>query len=206
MSLLKAFNLEVIDKIFKQEAQEKISVHAKMLYINCLTHQFGKKELKLKNAHGFELFEEDVKDYKKYEPLFRELHKAGLVSINAMKMINFNNVWGKHLDRTIFEQAGDTSSIQHGNHLAAEFTDELYNSHGLIDLCGMKYRVTKSQVNKLLQLFFKEQETFEKKYVDEGAVRKHFVYWIKSNLDKLGQQESVKSTGKILGKQNGAKT
>jgi hypothetical protein len=60
-------------------------------------------------------------------------------------------------------------------------------------------------VNKLLQLFFKEQETFKKKYVDEGAVRKHFVYWIKGNLDKLGQQESVKSGAKILGKDD-AKT
>jgi hypothetical protein len=199
MSLLKAFNLELIDKIWTVEAKAKLSVHAKMLYLNCLSFQFKNKELSLENATEFDMFEKDIPNYKKFKPLFKELETAGLVEYNVMNMILFPNVWSKHFDMSTFQ---NSTLNEIAKHTADDFKDQLYNSHQLVELCAMKHRVSKGQVNKMLQLFFKEQETFKKYYRDEGDVRKHFVYWLGHNKDKLNLSNGGKNKTQILGRKD----
>jgi hypothetical protein len=80
-----------------------------------------------------------------------------------------------------------------------DFNDQMYNAHQLIELCAMKNKIAKQQVIKLMKLFFDEQSALETKYPNEQECKKHFLYWIAYNKDKVSS-ESVKSTSKILGR------
>ena len=80
-----------------------------------------------------------------------------------------------------------------------DFNDQMYNSHQLIELCAMKNKIAKQQVIKLMKLFFDEQSALQTKYPNEQECKKHFLYWIAYNKDKVSS-ESVKSTSKILGR------
>lgn len=191
--MLNSFTFFTINEIFNKEAKHKLTASERMLYINCLMHHFKDKEPKLENLNEFELFIDKIPSFKKFKPSFVNLEKANLVWILDDRVM-FKNVWSPYI--SISKMLNKT--VEHKTYLAEDFTDEMYNSHELFDLCGMKHKVTKAQTNKLLQIFFAEQATVKQRYNDEGACRKHFVYWIASNKDKT-TQETVKSTGKILG-------
>ena len=50
----------------------------------------------------------------------------------------------------------------------------------------------------LLDLFYKEQISIEKKYNGYTDCAKHFINWIPTNVSKV-PQESIKSKNKLLG-------
>ena len=190
----KHITLHTIDEIFNKEATHKPSVYAKMLYINCLTHHFKNKESYITNLSEFTLAKSSIPNLSNYLDLFSELEKANLLKIQDDSYL-FLNVWTKHMD---------ISSMNNDVFMAKSFTcmdfnDQIYNSHQLIELCAMKYKISKSQVIKLMQLFFDEQSAIDTKYPNEQECKKHFLYWIAYNKDKLSN-ETVKSGSKILGR------
>ena len=190
----KHITLHTIDEIFNKEATHKPSVYAKMLYINCLTHHFKNKESYITNLSEFTLAKSSIPNLSNYLDLFSELEKANLLKIQDDSYL-FLNVWTKYMD---------ISSMNNDVFMAKSFTcmdfnDQIYNSHQLIELCAMKYKISKSQVIKLMQLFFDEQSAIDTKYPNEQECKKHFLYWIAYNKDKLSN-ETVKSGSKILGR------
>ncbi len=196
--MLNVITLYTIDKILNEDSEVKLSPMAKMLYINCLTHHFRNKPATVVNAVAFDLFKNDIRGYERYQRHFEELHKGGLVAI-GMDRISFNNCWGKHIDRAKLEKtspdefvAGVTCSTPE------QFKKELLSNQTMFELVGMKYKATHKQVEMLIDLFIKEQSTFEKKYINFADCVKHFTYWLPHNLDKA-PKESVKSGGKLLG-------
>ena len=192
--ILKHINLFVIDEIFKKEAIAKISVHSKMLYINCLTHHFTNKEAYITNLSEFEINKTSIPNLVNYIDLFNELVDARLV-VHRYDSYLFLNVWTKYMD--ISKMNNDMFVSKSFSCL--DFNDQMYNSHQLIELCAMKNKIAKQQVIKLMKLFFEEQTALETKYPNEQECKKHFLYWIAYNKDKVSN-ESVKSTSKILGR------
>ena len=179
-----------MDTIFN-ESKIKLKPGVRMLYQNILNYWFSKQEQKVANLQVFEMFKVDVK-YDKFKDEFEQLEKGGLIDIRDNKIF-FVDVWTKHIPTHLL------SSEKYKQITAEEVKDELYNSHALLDIVRMKYRVTIKQCNRLLQMFFLEQESIQTKYNNEGQVRKHFIYWVQSNKDKVSQ-DSSSSKGKILGR------
>ena len=192
--ILKHINLFVIDEIFKNEAKTKISVYSKMLYINCLTHHFTNKEAYITNLSEFELNKTSIPNLVNYIDLFNELVDARLV-VHKYDSYLFLNVWTKYMD--ISRMNNDVFMAK--SFTCMDFNDQMYNSHQLIELCAMKNKIAKQQVIKLMKLFFDEQSALQTKYPNEQECKKHFLYWIAYNKDKVSS-ESVKSTSKILGR------
>jgi len=192
--ILKHINLFVIDEIFKKEATAKISVHSKMLYINCLTHHFTNKESYITNLSEFEINKSSIPNLVNYIDLFNELVNARLV-VHKYDSYLFLNVWTKYMD--ISRMNNDVFMAK--SFTCLDFNDQMYNAHQLIELCAMKNKIAKQQVIKLMKLFFDEQAALETKYPNEQECKKHFLYWIAYNKDKVSS-ESVKSTSKILGR------
>lgn len=192
--ILKHINLFVIDEIFKKEAKAKISVHSKMLYINCLTHHFTNKEAYITNLSEFELNKTSIPNLVNYIDLFNELVDARLV-VHKYDSYLFLNVWTKYMD--ISRMNNDVFMAK--SFTCLDFNDQMYNAHQLIELCAMKNKIGKAQVIKLMKLFFDEQSALQTKYPNEQECKKHFLYWIAYNKDKVSS-ESVKSTSKILGR------
>jgi hypothetical protein len=190
----KHITLHTIDEIFNNEASHKPSVYAIMLYINCLTHHFKKKEPYITNLSEFTLAKVSIPNHTSYVSLFAELEKASLIKIQDESYLFFN-VWTKHMD---------ISSMNNDLFISKSFTcmdfkDQIYKSDQLIELCAMKYKISKAQVIKLMQSFFDEQSAIDTKYPNEQECKKHFLYWIAYNKDKLAS-ETVKSNSKILGR------
>ena len=194
--MLNHFNLNVIDKIFQLETKGKLSSQAKMLYINCITHHFKNKEAHIGTLNQFALLMSNVPNFETHYPLFSELNESGLVTITNDSVI-FKNTWSKYMN--VSNLKGGSETRINANNFADAFTDEMYNSHQLVELCAMKNKISKVQVNKLMQLFFAEQTAIQTKYGNESECRKHFIYWIANNLDKVSN-ENVKSNAKILGR------
>jgi len=192
--ILKHINLFVIDEIFKKEASAKISVHSKMLYINCLTHHFTNKESYITNLSEFEINKTSIPNLVNYIDLFNELVDARLV-VHKYDSYLFLNVWTKYMD--ISRMNNDVFMAK--SFTCLDFNDQMYNAHQLIELCAMKNKIAKQQVIKLMKLFFDEQAALETKYPNEQECKKHFLYWIAYNKDKVSS-ESFKSTSKILGR------
>jgi len=197
--MLHIINLFVLDKIFKEAAEGTLSPMSKMLYINCLTHHFKDKPATISAAVAFEIFESDIDNYKKYQNLFEQLHKAKLITIGTRSIV-FNNVWGKFIDRSKLEAVKPEEYVAGFTfRLASHFKDELFASQQLVELAQMKNKLNKSQVHRLIEIFVVEQDTFQKKYTNFSECIKHCSYWIASNADKA-PKEVVKSGAKILGK------
>ena len=192
-------NLYVLDRIFNESAENKLSPLSKMLYINCITHHFKDKPATVSGAIEFEIFEEDIPNYDKFKKNFQELHKARLITIGS-KSIVFNNVWGQYIDRTKLEKVSPQKYVAGFKFQSInEFKDDLIKSSQLIELCQLKYKLTKLQSQKLIELFIVEQTAFDKKYTNLSDCIKHCSYWIGFNSERI-PRENVKSQGKILGK------
>lgn len=196
--MLTVINLYTIDKILNEDAEIKLSTMAKMLYINCLTYHFKNKKATVSNAVAFDIFKNDIPNYEKYNKIFEELHKAGLVIV-GMNAVSFNNLWGKHIDRSLLDKVSPQEYVAGFQFQTPEqFKDELMKNQTLYELTSMKYNVSKKQLESLIFLFVKEQTTFDKKYHNFADCIKHFTYWIPHNLDKT-TKEHIKSTSKLLG-------
>lgn len=196
--MLTVINLYVIDKIINEVAECKLSNNAKMLYINCLTYHFKNKKPTVANAVAFEIFKNDIPSYNKYERTFEELHKAGLVIV-GMNAVSFNNCWGQHINKSLLDRVSPQEYVAGFQFQTPEqFKEELLNSQMLYELTSMKYKVSKRQLELLIDLFVKEQTTFDKKYNNFADCIKHFTYWIPHNTDKA-PKENIKSSAKLLG-------
>jgi hypothetical protein len=198
--MLTVLNLYVVDKIFNEEATIPLKPITKMLYINCLTYHFKDKKPIVSNAIAFEIFIKDIPNYDKHEKSFQELHKSGLIAI-GLKTVVFNNVWGQHIDRSKLDKVDAMLYVAGFTfHKPITFKKELDENQSLFELCAMKYKINQSQVKKLIELFIKEQSTFEKTYSNFSDCIRHFTMWAAKNLDKV-PKEIVKSNNKILGLQ-----
>jgi hypothetical protein len=197
-TMLMVLNLYVIDKILTESSEVKLSASAQMVYLNCLMHHFKHKEANVSNIIAFELFEDDFGDYGKYKKQLQELHKARLITI-GVKTIVFHNVWGKYIDRDKLNKVSPEKYVAGFKFQSVTvFKDELLQSRQLFELAQMKYKLSKMQSQKLIELFVVEQEAFQKKYINFSDCIKHCTYWIGMNCDRI-PKESVKSNGKILG-------
>lgn len=196
--MLTIINLFVIDKIFNEVATKKLSVYAKMCYINCLTHYFRDKKPSVVNAFAFELFKNDIPNYPHYQKLFEELHKAELVMIRD-DAVCFTNCWGKYIDHRLLEKV-DANTYVAGLQIQGveAYQEEMQNSRSLKELCCMKHQISIRQCELLLELFIKEQSSIQKRYNGYTDCSKHFVNWIPTNIDKV-PKEVVKSKNKLLG-------
>jgi hypothetical protein len=190
----KHISLYVIDEIFSKEAKTSLSVYAKMLYINCITHHFKDKEPYITNLNEFSLPKSSLNNQTKFNALFSELEQAGLIKINFDTILFFNH-WTKYMD--ISRMSNDVFIPK--SYSCLDFNDQMYNAHQLIELCAMKNKIAKSQVIKLMKMFFDEQIALETKYPNEQECKKHFLYWVAYNKDKVSN-ETVKSGAKILGR------
>ena len=197
-SMLTVLNLFVIDKIFEEVSEKKLGATARALYVNCLIKHFKEKAATVSGAVAFEMFLSDFDNFEKYRNTMQELHKAKLVTI-GLNSVAFANVWGKYIDRSQLEKVSSDEYLAGFQFQSVtKFKDELVNSEGLLELSAMKHKLSKLQVGKLVELFVKEQETFEKKYTNFSDCIKHCSYWIGMNADKV-PKEIIKSSGKILG-------
>ena len=197
--MLDIITLKVIQMIF-ENAEIEVSQMTKMVYINCLIHHFKDKKATLNNSVAFEVFDTDF-DFQKFKKNFQELHKAGIVTLNG-SIITFNNVWGKHIDRTKLD-VEETETNSRINFIPADkLKDELLKSQSLLDVCRMRYKLSNEQITNLINLFIIEQTAFNKTYNNPNDCLKHFTYWLNYNKDKSEIKESVKvkSKGKLLGK------
>ena len=189
--------IRVIDNIFK-EADIKLSSLAKMLYINLLTYHFTDKKPTVINAVAFDIFKNDIPNYEKYQKLFEELHKGNLILIQIDR-ISFNNCWGKHINRDLLDKVDVNVFVSGFQFQKPEFfKQELLNSQSLYELSAMKHKITKVQLDELINLFIKEQTTFEKNYSSFADCIKHFTYWLPKNIHK-SVTKHMKSSAKLLG-------
>jgi hypothetical protein len=199
MNMLHIINLFVIDKIFTEAAEISLSPMSKMLYINCLTHHFSDKPCSVSSAIAFEIFEDDIKGYDKYRRYFQELNKAKLVTI-GIRVIVFNNVWGKYIDRSKLNSVSPEKYVAGFSFRPVnDFKEDLLKSTQLVELAQLKYKLSKVQIKKLVEIFIAEQITFDKKYTNLSDCIKHCTFWIGLNAQRV-PAENVKSSGKILGK------
>jgi hypothetical protein len=196
--MLKVINLFTVDKIFTEVATKKLSTNAKMLYLNCLTHYFKDKKPTVVNAVTFDLFKNDIPNYENYQRLFEELHTAELVILRH-DAVSFLNTWGKYIDRTQLEKVtADTYVAGFKFQGVNAFIEEMRKSQTLHELCQMKHKISLRQLEMLLDLFYREQISIEKKYNGYTDCAKHFINWIPTNVSKV-PQESIKSKSKLLG-------
>ena len=184
-------SIKLMSDIFK-EANIKVKPATQMIYQNVLNHWFSQQTENLGNLSFFTMFKKDLK-FDSYKSHYAQLESAGLVTLSEHK-VTFVDVWSKHVP------AYRLHEVKHKLILADECKDEMYNSHSLRDLMGMRYKINRKQSQELLNMFFAEQNTIQQNYNNVGAVKKHFIYWSQNNLEKVKSQANVKSAGKILGK------
>lgn len=192
--MLKIINLYIIDKIFNQVASCKLSAKAQMLYINCLTHHFRHLEAKTYNCNAFDIMIDEFPSFDKFKDLLKELDNASLVEISNGRIL-FYNVWSQFINKSLLDNP--TQEILQKPIL--EFKEELLSSEQLIELSMMKYKLSKLQVLRLIELFVKEQDSFKKCYLTYSDCIKHCTYWLAQNHHKI-PKEVVKSNNKMLGK------
>jgi hypothetical protein len=202
--MLKQISLYAINEILDSASEISfISPMSKMIYINCLIHNFENKKPTIANSVAFDLLTSDF-DFDKFKKNFHELHKAELITING-DVITFNNTWGKYIDRAKLD-CDDEDSYKGENYSfipADKIQKKLFSENEtLIEICQMKHNLKQAQTNNLIDLFLKEQVALKKTYQSEQDCVKHFMYWLNYNKEKTTIQSggNVKSKGKLLGK------
>ena len=192
--MLDLITLQVVEDIFSPTMNT--SPMAKSLYINCLIKHFKGKEAVEENSQQFIFKTADIPNYKKFYPLFCELHQAQLVKINHGHII-FQNKWGELIDRTKLLN-GNLGKSNGGSVL--DYAEALTQNTSMVDVVGMKNKLSKNQVLRMIEIFLLEQDATQTSYKDLGELSKHFIYWVNLNKDKVQMEnEVIKSKGKILG-------
>jgi hypothetical protein len=192
--MLKVINLYVIDRIFRDVSRKKLSPNAQILYINCLTHHFKNLEPKEVNCNAFEILIDEFPNFKKYTKVLTELEEEGLIDVGNGRVM-FYNEWSKFIDRNML----DIPMQEVTSKPIAEFKNELIESDSLIELSSLKFKISKLQVAKLIELFVVEQTAFKKEYLSVGDCIKHCSNWMQYNHHKV-PKEIIKSGNKMLGK------
>lgn len=195
--MLTVINLFVIDKIFSEEAEFKVSPIAKTLYINTLIHHFREKKPTMQNAMVFSIFINDIKDYVKFEKLFQELHKAGLVVISE-KEVSFQNVWGKYIDRSKLDKSSPDIVVSGYEAKSPSFyKEEMLKSDTIYETVKMRSKIDDGQVTELINLFIMEQVSAEKTYANYSDCVRHFHSWTPKNVARM-KSEIVKNASFFL--------
>jgi hypothetical protein len=194
--LTKLITLYVIDEIFANDCIGKVTPIAKMLYINCLSHNFKDKLPSLPNLNDFIILKASIPNYNSYKTHFENLCNASLI-VDENYAYKFISHWIKYVELNRLNQMNDFESRQAVN--LDEYEKEFYQSQQLIELCCMKNNINKQQVINLMEQFLKEQKVTDKTYTNIGDAKKHFIYWCAINKDKLPKETIVKSKSKILG-------
>ena len=190
--MLDLISLGTIEKIFHGH---NVPSRSKSLYINCLIKHFKDKDATEENAQEFIFKTADIPNYKKFYPMFCELHEAQLVKINHGHII-FQNKWGQFIDRTRLS----SEDLGKSNKPLLDFENDLKSNSSMIDVVGMKNKLSRNQVCNLIKIFLLEQDATQSSYKDLGELSKHFIYWVNANKDKISMEnEVIKSKGKILG-------
>ena len=148
--MLKIINLFIIDKILNQVAKCKLSSKAQMLYINCLMYHFKYLDAKQYNCNAFDIMIDEFPNYDKFVGLLKELDNASLIELSNGRIL-FYNVWSSFINKSLLDNP--TQEIVQKS--VVEFKDELLLSEQLIELSAMKYKLSKGQVLKLIELFVK---------------------------------------------------
>lgn len=195
--MLEVITLFTIHKIFDNAAC-KLSAYSQMLYINCLIHHFKDKTAKVSAAAAFEINKADFKDFEKYRKNMAQLNEAGLITIGENSIV-FNNVWYEYIDKTKLEKVSPYEYVANFNYKPVkEFESELRSSVKIRELAKMRYKLNDNQIERLIDIFIKEQDAFEKTYPNFSECIKHCTYYIGKNTDKV-QKETIKNNTKILG-------
>jgi hypothetical protein len=191
--MIDLITLGVIEKIFDGL---RVSSMSKSLYINCIIKHFKDKDATLENSLAFELAFTEIKNFEKWLRNFSDLKNYGVVDISDDSVV-FLNKWSQHIDSSKFGGIKVGSSFLKS---ALVFEEDLKQNSSMIDVVGMKNKLTKNQVVGLIRIFVLEQDATESLYKDLGECSKHFIYWVNSNKDSVDMSlDIVRSNGKILG-------
>jgi hypothetical protein len=189
--------LSTLDRIFKEKAEIEIKPLTKMLYINVLTHHFKSLEANEKNLSAFDMFPKDLQ-YEKFENQYQELHKAKLITIGNT-FITFNNVWGSYIDRYSLNEI-KKATYESSMKTAEFFKEEMLKNQSMFEVIGMKHKLTRITLLKMIDIFITEQKAIQNKYENASEVTKHFIHWSGSYASKIHTTpEVVKSKNKIIG-------
>lgn len=189
---------EVIDKIFENKAEIELNSMSKMLYINVLFAHFKNKEAIEKNMMAFEIFYSDIKNFKRWEKNFQELHKARLLTISD-KHIIFHNSWGSYIDRS---EVNNLKNVEYQSSLkdAEAFKQNLVNNQTMFEVTGMKHRISKENMLKMIDEFIAEQMVVKNKYLNESECTRHFIHWVGKNATNPIQPVNKSKQSKIIGR------
>lgn len=161
-------------------------------------HYFKDKENTKHNAMTFEILCSDIPNFENFKKEFEYLHRAGLVVLSDTK-VEFLCHWNKYIDRTMLERNDYKAGIVFK--YASEYKEMIKNNHTLLNAIMSKNNISKTQLLPMLDLFCQEQDGVEKKYDQYSDCSKHFLNWVRTNMDKLPKESTVtvKSKSKILG-------
>lgn len=183
--MLTVINLFVIDKIFNEESEFKLSSSAQSLYLNCMIHHFKTKKPTMLGAVAFSIFINDIKNYSKFEKVFQELHKAGLVIISEKEVV-FQNLWGKYIDRSKLDKATPDEIVAGYEARSPLFyKEEMLKSGTIYETVKMRSKIDDGQITELINLFVMEQISAEKTYANYSDCVKHFHGWIPKNATRM---------------------
>lgn len=189
--------LTVIDKIFTEKSEKELRPLTKILYINVLTHHFKNLEANEKNLSAFDMFSDKLQ-YSKFETNYKELHEARLITI-GQTFITFNNVWGSYIDRSSLNEI-KKATYESSMKTAEFFKEEMLKNQSMFEVIGMKHKLTRITLLKMIEIFITEQKAIQNKYENASEVTKHFIHWSGSYASKIHTTpEVVKSNNKIIG-------
>lgn len=191
-TLYSLITFQTLNDIFEQ-SKVNLTSKDKMLYINCLYASFKDKEATVENLKSFDIQLIDIKNYITWKSNFERLNNAKLIQICDDKII-FLNVWSNFINI-------NNDSNNHNDDDEDEIEKKLLQNRSMIDVVGMKNKLTIDQINHLIKIFVKEQKATETKHKDIADYSKHFIYWVKINISNVEfkQSSTVKSKSKLLG-------
>lgn len=184
-------SFQTLKEIFDLSKVELTS-QEKSLYINCIYAHFKDKLISKENLDEFKINIKDVKNYSRWKLSFQILNDSGLIEISKDQIL-FYDKWNMFIDN---KHIKIEEKINHTN-----IEQQLLNNKSMIEVVAMKNRISIDQINSLIKIFIKEQEATETKHKDIGDYSKHFIYWVKLNINLIEKEQntSVKSKSKLLG-------
>lgn len=184
-------SFQTLKEIFDLSKVELTS-QEKSLYINCIYAHFKDKLISKENLDEFKINIKDVKNYSRWKLSFQILNDSGLIEISKDQIL-FYDKWNMFIDN---KHIKIEEKINHTN-----IEEQLLNNKSMIEVVAMKNRISIDQINSLIKIFIKEQEATETKHKDIGDYSKHFIYWVKLNINLIEKEQntSVKSKSKLLG-------
>lgn len=196
--MLKVLSLHTLQSIFEYEVLQPLTPFGQLTYIRCLIHYFDGKEATNENCRAFEIYKNQIPNPNSQH--FIELQAAGLVTIHTNK-ISFPNKWYKYIDKTMLDKVTvEEHLVISGLRPVMEFKDDMKNQGSAFDLLGIRHKLKKEQIEKLMDEFFMEQDAKQKHYYSVTEVTAHCINWFNKKKFDL-PTNTGKSTGKILGMQ-----